>query len=256
MLLVTGCAGTGGEDETAGWSVEKLYAEAKDAMDSKNWPAAIKYFEKLEARYPYGRYAQEAQLDIAYAHWKAEEPAAAIAAVDRFMKQYPNHPNVDYAYYLKGLINFNANQGLFAALAGSDMSDRDPKAALDAFFTFKELVTRFPDSRYAPDARARMRYLVNSLAGYEVHAARYYMDRGAYIAAAARAQYAVRHYPTSPVAEQALAIMVKAYGALGLPELQRDARRVLLANFPKTKYLSAHPYRHDVPWWRLWDPDW
>jgi outer membrane protein assembly factor BamD len=255
-VLLAACAGTA-DDETAGWSVEKLYAEAKDAMASSNWQTAIKYFEKLEARYPYGRYAQQAQLEIAYAYWKDQERASAIAAVDRFVKLYPNHPDVDYAYYLKGLINFNENIGLFSGFSKSDMSERDPKAALDAFDVFKELVTRFPESRYAEDSAARMRYLLNSLASYEVHVARYYMKREAYVAAVNRAQHAVLKYPQAPAVEEAMSIMVSAYASLGLKELSADADRVLRKNFPKSVFLE-HPagVPREVPWWRLWDPDW
>ncbi|HYG56070.1 MAG TPA: outer membrane protein assembly factor BamD, partial [Burkholderiales bacterium] len=197
------------DDETIGWSAQKLYGEAKDAMNGKDWPKAIKYLEKLEARYPYGRFAQQAQLEVAYAYWKDNERASAIAAADRFIKLYPNHPNVDYAYYLKGLINFNELQGLLSFLTNPDMTDRDPKATREAFDAFKEVVTRFPDSKYASDSAARMRYLVNALASHEVHVARYYMKRAAYVAAANRAQYAIQHYPQAPAIEEAVFILVK-----------------------------------------------
>jgi len=255
-LLVAACAGTT-EDETAGWSAEKLYTEAKDAMASSNWQTAIKYFEKLEARYPYGRYARQAQLEIAYAYWKDTERASAIAAVNRFIKLYPNDPGVDYAYYLKGMINFNENVGLFSDFTSVDMSERDPKAALDAFDAFKELVTRFPESKYSYDAAARMRYLLNALAYNEVHVARFYMKRGAYVAAVNRAQYAVLKYPQAPAIEEALAIMVSAYGKLGMKELRADADRVLRKNFPDSVF-HKHPagLPPEVPWWRLWDPNW
>src|SRR4029079_12570079 len=172
---------------------------------------AVKYLEKLEARYPYGRFAQQAQLDIAYAHWKAGERALAITAAERFIKLYPNHANVDYAYYLKGLVNFNEGGGLLSFLDNPDLSERDSKATRESFEAFKELSQRFPDSKYTADAQARMRYLVNSLAQYEVHVARYYMKRGAFVAAANRAQFAVRTYPQAPATEEAVFIMVKAY---------------------------------------------
>ncbi len=198
-LLLAGCGVFSGkeEDETAGWSAQRLYSEAKEAMASREWPKAIKYFEKLEARFPYGRFAQQAQLEVAYCHFKDDERALAVAAADRFIKLYPNHPNVDYAYYLKGLINFNEGDGL-VSFVNSDMTDRDPKGAREAFAAFKEVVTRFPQSRYAEDSEARMRYLVNALASHEVHVARYYMKRTAYIAAANRAQYAIKHYRRRP----------------------------------------------------------
>src|SRR5712692_1518186 len=157
-LLFAGCGllSKAQDDESVGWSAQRLYGEAKDAMTAKEWAKAIKYLEKLEARYPYGRFAQQAQLEVAYAQWKEGERASAIAAVDRFIKLYPNHPNVDYAWYLKGMINFNDLQGVLSWLTTPDMSDRDPRASREGFLAFKEVVTRFPESRYAPDAAARM----------------------------------------------------------------------------------------------------
>src|SRR5258706_4345180 len=154
-LVVLGCSSLSEKDDTAGWSAQRLYGEAKDEMNSRNWEKAIKYLEKLEARYPYGRYAQQAQLDVAYAYWKSGERASAIAAADRFIKLYPNHTNVDYAWYLKGLVNFNENQGIFSVFENPDMTERDPKASYSAFESFKEVVTRFPESKYAEDAGAR-----------------------------------------------------------------------------------------------------
>ena len=255
-LAAVGCAGLSEKDETVGWSAQKLYSEAKDEMNSRNWEKAIKYLEKLEARYPYGRYAQQAQLDVAYAYYKTGERASAIAAADRFIKLYPNHPNVDYAWYLKGLVNFNENQGILAVFDNPDMTDRDPKASHQAFESFKEVVTRFPESKYVEDSTARMRFLVNSLAWNEVHVARYYMKRGAYIAAANRAQYAVQNYPNAPAIEEAVFIMVKAYDALGMDDLRDGADRVMKKNFPQSKYLNPKGFKRDVPWWKLWDPHW
>ncbi len=238
-------------DETKGWSAQKLYSEAKNEMGDGNYSKAIKYFETLEARYPYGRYAQQSQLEVAYAYFKDNEPVSAIAACDRFIKLHPNHPNVDYAYYLKGLANFNEDLGLLGAIADQDLSERDPKAAKDSFEAFRELATRFPDSKYAPDAVARMKYLVNTLASYEVHVARYYARRGAHVAAVSRAQVALQQYPQAPATEEALVIMVKSYDALGLNELSDDARRVLTQNYPNSKYLGSIT-RAAKPWWRLW----
>ena len=242
-------------DETAGWSAQKLYGEAKDAMAGKEWEKAIKYLENLEARYPYGRFAQQAQLEVAYAYWKNNERASATAAADRFIKLYPNHPNVDYAHYLKGLINFNENQVLLSILDSPDMTERDPKGTRDAFEAFKEVVNRFPGSKYAEDSQARMRYLVNALAQNEVHVARYYMKRGAFVAAANRAQYAVQNYPQAPAVEEAVFIMVKAYDALGMNDLRDAADRVMRKNFPESRYLTGKVERN-VPWWKLWDPNW
>ena len=255
-LLLASCGLLSSEkDETVGWSAQKLYGEAKDAMASKSWERAIKYLEKLEARYPYGRYAQQAQIDIAYSYWKNSDRAQAIAAADRFIKLYPNHANVDYAYYLKGLVNFNENQGILSIIDNPDMTERDSKGTREAFEAFKELVTRFPDSKYAEDARLRMRYLVNSLAQYEVHVARYYMKRGAYVAAANRAQFAVKNYPQAPALEEAVFIMVKAYDALGMTDLRDASDRVMRKNFPESRYLTGKGDR-SAPWWKLWDPDW
>jgi outer membrane protein assembly factor BamD len=253
--LLGGCA-SDPDDETVGWSAPRLYTEAKDAMGNKDWPRAVRYLEKLEARYPYGRFAQQAQLEIAYAHWKDGERASAIAAVDRFIKMYPNHANVDYAWYLKGLINFNDQYGMFSQLTTPDMSDRDPKSTRESFAAFKEVVARFPDSRYAPDAAARMRYLVNALASHEVHVARYYMKRGAYLAAANRAQYAIQHYAQAPALEEAVFVLVLAYDRLGMDDLRDSADRIMRQNFPDSRYLKPGGVRKDVPWWRLWDPDW
>jgi outer membrane protein assembly factor BamD len=242
-------------DETAGWSANKLYGEAKDAMAAKNWEKAIKYLEKLEARYPYGRFAQQAQLEVAYAYWKNSDRAQAIAAADRFIKLYPNHQAVDYAHYLKGLVNFHENSGLFSIVDSPDMTERDPKGTRESFDSFREVVTRFPDSKYAEDSAARMRYLVNALAQNEVHVARYYMKRGAFVAAANRAQYAVQNYPNAPAIEEAVFIMVKAYDALGMAELRDAADRVMRKNFPESKYLTGKVDK-SVPWWKLWDPNW
>lgn len=243
-------------DETLGWSAQRIYGEAKDAQAGRDWQKAIKLLEKLEARYPYGRYAQQAQLEVAYCQYKDGERASAIAAADRFIKLYPNHPNVDYAWYLKGLVNFNSLEGALSWLTTPDMSDRDPKASRDAFLAFKEVVVRFPDSRYAPDAGARMRYLINALANSEVAVARYYMKRTAYVAAANRAQYAIEHYPQAPSVEEAMAILSQAYNALGLTDLRDSTQRVLLKNFPNTPYLKPGGVKKKIPWWRLWDPDW
>ena len=244
-----------GKDETAGWSADKLYAEAKDEIAKSGYASAIKYLEKLEARYPYGRYAQQAQIELAYVYFKEGEHASAIAACDRFIKLHPNHLNVDYIYYLKGLVNFNEDLGLLGKLSRQDLSERDPKAARDSFDAFKELVSRYPDSKYAPDAIERMKYLVNALASHEVHVARYYMKRGAYVAAANRAQYALLNYAQAPAVEEALFVMVKAYDALGMSDLRDDADRVMHKNFPDSAYFKGTPGKKD-PWWMLWGDAW
>ena len=252
VLLLAGCSGLSDQaDETAGWSAQKLYSEAKESMSDGAWDRAIKMFEKLEARYPYGRYAQQSQLEVAYAYYKSGEPASAVAACDRFIKLHPNHPNVDYAYYLKGLAYFNEDLGLLGALANQDMSERDTKASRDAFDTFKELVNRYPESIYAADAQARMRYLVNALAAHEVHVARYYLRRGAYLSAANRAQYAVSNFQQSPSMEEALYILVRAYDELGMTDLRDDTERVMKKNFPESR-LYAEGLERKKAWWQLW----
>lgn len=254
--LLAGCSGLDTKaDETQGWSANKLYAEAKDSIANRDWEKAIKYLEKLESRYPYGRFAQQAQLEIAYCYYKQNERASAVAAADRFIKLHPNHPSVDYAYYLKGLVNFNEDIGLFARFSDPDMTERDPKGAREAFASFRDLVTRFPESKYAPDAAARMKYLVNALAQGEIHVARYYMKRSGFVAAANRAQFVVQNYPRTPAVEEAVYIMVRAYDKLGMTELRDSADRVMRTNFPQSRYLTGKVVK-DVPWWKLWDPDW
>ncbi|MCX7153901.1 MAG: outer membrane protein assembly factor BamD [Proteobacteria bacterium] len=256
LVLIIFCAGCGmfstEEDPTVSWSANRLYNEAKSELTDGNFEKAIKYYEKLEARYPYGRFAQQAQIEVAYAYYRSNEAESAIAACDRFIKLHPNHPNVDYAFYLKGLANFNEDQGLLGHVSDQDMTERDPRAARDSFEAFKELVNRFPDSKYAADSAARMKYLVNALAQYEVHVARYYVKRTAWVAAANRAQYALRNYPSAPATEEALFIMVKSYDQLGMTDLRDDADRIIHQNFPKSIYFTGGPKR-DVPWWKLWD---
>jgi len=239
------------KDETVGWSANKLYAEAKDSMNEGGYEKAIKYFEKLESRYPYGRFAQQAQIDIAYAYWKSNEIPSSVAACDRFIKLHPNHPNVDYVYYLKGLVNFNEDLGLLGNISQQDMTERDPKGARESFDAFRELVTRFPESKYTPDATLRMKYLVNALASLEVHVARYYMKRNAYVAAINRAQFALKTYPEAPATEEALFIMVKAYDLMGINDLRDDSERVMRKNYPNSVYYTRGLER-EVPWWKLW----
>ncbi len=239
------------KDETAGWSAQKIYAEAKNNLNEGNFQRAVKLFEMLESRYPFGRYAQQAQLEVAYAYYKDNEPISAIAACDRFIKLHPNHPNVDYAYYLKGLANFNEDLGLLGNLVEQDLSERDPKAARDAFLAFKELVTRFPDSKYTPDSTARMKYLVNALAGNEVHVAKYYLKREAWVAAANRAREVLKTYPEAPALEEALAILVVSYDKLKLTDLRDDAQRVLALNFPNSKYAKG-VNTEGKAWYRFW----
>lgn len=238
-------------DETAGWSASKLYAEAREAQGEGAWDKAAQYLEKLEARFPYGRFATQAQIELGYVYWKNSEPDSAIAACDRFIKMHPNHSSVDYVYYLKGIIKFNEDLGYLAYLSKQDNSERDPKAAKDSFDAFKALVTRYPESKYTPDAILRMNYLVNSMASQEVNVAKYYIKRGAYLAAANRAQVAIRDYPNAPAIEEALFVMVVAYDKLGLKDLRDDAERIMRKNFPNSRYYTEGLDKKKA-WWRLW----
>ncbi|MBI5918308.1 MAG: outer membrane protein assembly factor BamD [Nitrosomonadales bacterium] len=227
--------------------VEQLYADAQSEIKDGNYEKAVKLLERLQARYPYGRYAQQAQMEIAYAHYKQREPDPALAAADRFIKQYPNNPNVDYVYYLKGLITFNSDLGIFGDLFLQDLSERDPKSAQESFEAFRELVTRFPDSRYTPDAKVRMQYLINALARSEIYAANYYLRRGAHMAALNRAKTVLTTYPQTPQAVEALQIMVKAYDALGMTDLRDDTQRVLVKNTGKAGTIAS-----EAAWWQFW----
>lgn len=252
VALMAGCSLLPDKvDETAGWSANKLYSEARDAQSEGSWDKAAKLLEKLEARFPYGRYAQQAQLELGYVYWKGQETASAIAACDRFIKLHPNHPVVDYVYYLKGLITFNEDLGYLGYLSAQNPGERDPKSARESFDAFKELASRFPNSKYASDATYRMNYLVNSLAAQEVNVARYYIKRGAYLAAVNRAQMAVKNYPGTPAGEEALFIMVVAYDKLGMNDLRDDAERVMRKNFPNSRYYKDG-LEKKAPWWKLW----
>jgi len=236
-------------DETAKWSAEKLYAEAREEMSGAHYEAAIKLFQRLEANYPFGTYATQAQMEIAYAQYKAQDQAEALASVERFIKLHPNHPQVDYMYYLRGLINFNDQIGFLSTIYSQDPTERDPKATREAFAAFKALVDRFPNSKYAPDAIARLNYLINAMASYEVHVANYYYRRGAYVAAVNRAQAAVADYSESPSREEALFIMIRSYDKLGMLPLRDDTQRVFTLNYPNSRFLSANT---EAPWWKFW----
>jgi outer membrane protein assembly factor BamD len=237
-LCLSACASL--EDPTRDWGPERLYEEAKTKLKDGQHEEAIKLFETLQARYPYGQHAVQSQLEVAYAYYKNQEPALAVAAADRFVRQHPTHPNVDYAYYLKGLTNFRTDPGLIEWLiAGADEPiDRDPRAVREAYAAFKELVDRFPDSRYAPDAKDRMAYLVDAQARYEILVARYYFDRGAYVATINRCKQAILNHPRAPSVEDALGLQALSYRLMGMNELMEDTLRVLRQNFPESRYLT------------------
>ena len=224
------------ENKTRNWSASKFYTEASQAMRERDYELAIEYYEKLEARYPFGRYATQSQLDVAYVYYQYDEPESALAALDRFIKLHPRNSHVDYAYYLKGIVNFNRSMGFVDRFVPTDVSQRDAGAAIDSFDDFSELVRKFPGSKYSEDARKRLLYLRNNIAKHEVHVARYYMDRGAYLAAANRCIYVVENYQRAPAVRDALKIMALAYDKLGLEQLSADARRVLALNEQQGKF--------------------
>lgn len=219
-------------------------------MAGGHYEAAIKLFEKLESSYPFGTYAAQAQMEIAYAYYKSQDQAQALAAVERFIKLHPNHPTVDYMYYLRGLINFNDQLGFMSFIYAQDPTERDPKATREAFVAFKALVDKFPDSKYAPDSIARMKYLVNAMAQYEVHVAKYYYRRGSYLAALNRAMGAVNDYRDAPAIEEALFLMIRSYDKMGMLDLRDDAQRVFVKNFPNSKFLN--PNASERAWWNFW----
>jgi outer membrane protein assembly factor BamD len=250
-MLLAACSSTK-DDKAENWSPNKLYAEARDEANNGAYDKAVPLFEKLEGRAAGTPLAQQAQLEKAYAQYKSNDQASALSTLDRFMKLHPASPAIDYALYLKGIVNFNDNLGAFNFLARQDLSERDQKAAKESFEAFKELVARFPDSRYTPDARARMTYIVNSLAQYEVHVARYYFSRGAYVAAINRAQNAVTDYQDVPAIEEALFILMRSYDELGMTQLRDDSRRVMEKTYPKSEYLSRGFKSRQDPWWKFW----
>ncbi len=244
VLTLGGCSWLGidnlfEKDTTARWDADRLYAEARGELSSGNWARAREYYQKLESRYPFGRHAQQALMEIAYTYYKEGETAQAIQTADRFIRQYPNNPNVDYMYYLKGLASFGEEANIISRVLGEDTSQRDAKGSRESYDAFRDLVTRYPESKYAEDARARMRYLINAMAGAELTVANFYYVRKAYVAAIQRAQVIVRDFQTSPVAEEALILMARSYQALEMPDLQADTERVLALNFPESRYLSG-----------------
>lgn len=223
-------------------------------MDDYNYEHASKLLETLQSRYPYGRYAQQALMEIAYANYKLNEPDAALSAVDRFIKQFPNSENLDYIYYLKGMINFNDNAGFFSRLSGQDPAERDPQSMKDSFDAFRELVTRFPGSKYAEDAKLRMQFLLIALARSDISIASYYYRRGAYIAAVNRANKVLKEFPQTRQTRDALQIMILSYNALGMNDLRDDAQRILDANIAKDGVKPAinNALKPSPSWWEFW----
>jgi outer membrane protein assembly factor BamD len=239
MASAAGCGGGRSHLNTANLSADELLQRARSSLDRENYEDALTYYRAIEARFPYGRHAEQAQIDTAYLNFLREEPELAVAAADRFIHLHPTHPRVDYAYYLKGLASFREKKGFMARVTGTnDLSTRDPQPARNALAAFRELVNRYPDSPYAQDARQRVTYLLNSLAQHDVSVARYYLSRGAYVAVVNRAKYVIENYQTTPSVEDALGLMAIAYDEMGLDMLRTDTVRVLEANFPDSAYLQ------------------
>jgi len=250
-------------ENTEGWTVTQFYEAGKQDMEDADWKSAIAFFIALEARYPYGRYSQQAQLYVAYSHYKEDDQEAAVLAAKRFIRLHPNHPSVDYAYYIKGLSSFNDEKGIAGYVMkhwiDQNMSERDPEASNESFQSFKELITRFPDSPYRSDSIKRMNFLFNTVAMGEIYVARYYLSRGAYVAAINRAQYTLNKFPQTPATKHALEIMVEAYDELGMDDLRDDAKRVMqksfsenqefldIANSDSMSWNSGKDY-----WWKFW----
>lgn len=232
ILTVSGCAALN-QDPTLNWSASQLYGEAKGALNAGNYEQAVEYYELLEARFPFGRYAQQAQIEIPYAYYKAGEPEAALAAIDRFVQLNPRHPNLDYAYYLRGLINFNRDQGFLSQLFPMDPAEMDTKPLEQAFQDFGRLIAEFPESRYAPDARQRMVFIRNALAAHELRVAQFYVERRAWVAAQQRARYVVERHQGAEVMPQALAILYQSYRALDLDDYAENTMAVLQMNYPE-----------------------
>jgi len=258
LSVALAACGTTPKDEFANTAPDKLYADAKEDATEGNFETAVKKLEKVEARASGTLLSQQAQIDLAYAYYRTGEKAQALAKLDRFIKLHPVSPALDYVYYLQGLINFNEDLGLFGRLARQDLSERDQQASRDAYEAFKQVVDRFPTSKYAEDSRLRMNHIVNSLAAGEVHVARYYLRRGAYLAAANRAKQAVLEYRQSPAIEEGLYIMAQSYDKLGLVSLRDDALRVLQQSFPQSAYVAggsaaaAPAMKPSKPWYQFW----
>jgi outer membrane protein assembly factor BamD len=253
VLGLAACSSAPKEDPNSQANLEKLYAEAKEDMLSGSYDRAIKTLERIEGRAAGTTLGQQAQLDLAWANYKSGERVQAVTVLDRFIKLNPSSPALDYALYMKGLVNFNDDLGLFGRIARQDISERDQQAARDSMQAFKQLVEQFPESKYAEDGRIRIDYITNSLAAYEVHVARYYYNRGAYLAAANRGQAALMEFQNAPALEEALFLMVQSYDKLGLEQLRDDSRRVLQSSFPDSYYLTTGKAKpKEKSWWVIW----
>ena len=242
-MVLFSCAGAD-KDETAGMSAQEIYDEAQDALKSAEFETAVKNLESLEARYPFDPYAKQAQLEIAYAYYKYDELDSATSAVDRFARLHPRDPNMDYVYYLKGLINFNRGQGLLDAWFPRQPSRHDPAVLEQAFSDFATLVKRYPDSKYAGDAHQRMVYLRNQMAEKEIHIAEFYIERKSWLSSAKRAKAVIERYPNTIWTKRALEIMAQSYEELELEELAADTRRIIDYNDFSDSATTVNPDKY------------
>ena len=231
LLLLTGCGPEKEIDITADWTVEQFYTEARSELAKGNYLTAIEYYETLESRFPFGKYATQAQIDVAYAYFKFDEPDSAITAIDRFIKLHPRHPSVDYAYYLKGLVNFERGGTILDVISERDPADFDKRLLTTAYNDFKVLVQRFPDSKYAADARKRMIYLRDQLARADFAIASFYATRDAWVAVVNRTRFILQNYQGASVIRDTLALQLEAYRQLGLEELAQDTQRIIDLNY-------------------------
>ncbi len=257
MLFLESCAIFGPPtelDDTKGLSAESIYEKASDRMTSNDFKKAIEYLKKLDSRYPNSKFGAQAKLDIAYAYYKQEDAAQCVSSIDRFIKIYPNHPNLDYAYYLKGVAYFK-QRGVLDKVTFQDISDRDPKILKQSFLAFKDLLTLYPNSRYGKDATERMIYLKNKLADHELHVASHYMKVNAYVAALNRAKFVIETYPDSNFVEEALVIAISAYDSLGMNDLKEDNLRILKQNYPDSSMFTKGKDTKKQDWWKFWERD-
>jgi len=248
-VFFLGCASLE-EDPTINWSAEELYTNAKGRLDGKFYDQSIEFYKKLDLRYPYGPFAEQGKIDIAYAYWKMNNSASALMACDRFIREHPDHENVDYVMYLKALVHFNDDKGLLGLFVSKNLAERDPGAAREAFDILRDLVNRFPDSRYAEDAQLRMAYLVNTLAEHEVSVATYYFRRGAFVASINRAQSVIENYPRAPAAREALEVLSLSYERSGLVESKQKIDAIIDVNFPGLRQAKKEDAERS--WWEFW----
>ncbi|MEM8561157.1 MAG: outer membrane protein assembly factor BamD [Pseudomonadota bacterium] len=230
--LLAACSSNEELPELADSGEQQMYDQAQTFLNNESYSQGVRALQLLESRYPFGKYAEQAQLELIYAHYQAFEHEAAIEAADRFIRLHPQHPNVDYAYYMKGLAAYTVNTDIFDRFVSSDPTKRDTGHAKEAFAEFAQLVARYPASPYAADARARMVYLRNLLARHEIGIANYYFRRGAYLAATNRGAYVVENFQRTPAVADGLAVMAQGYILLGYDELARETINVLATNYP------------------------